>query len=141
MVIFMNDKKGFTLVELVAVISILGVLLLIAVPSISALQERIEKSQIKEDAEMFILLAKQKIKTDTGLTGSGADSSIKVCLNNIDASKLNGDDYTSDSCVNASQCGFYNDSGNEIFECMSYKIEKLENSKYIYRGDNNFSRK
>lgn len=46
----MKNKKGFTLVELLAVIVILGVLLLIAVPAVSSIIENSKRGAAKDEA-------------------------------------------------------------------------------------------
>ena len=55
----MKNKKGFTLVELLAVIVILGILLMIAVPAIQNVIEKSKKGATKRQAELFIDAAKK----------------------------------------------------------------------------------
>lgn len=49
-----NNKKGFTLVELLAVIVILGVLLLIAVPAVSNIIDSSKKKSFESAAKLMI---------------------------------------------------------------------------------------
>ena len=125
----MNNKRGFTLVELLAVITLLGILLMIAVPSVTRLQQQVNKNQVSKDAEMFILLAKQKIKSDLSLGGT----SITVNLNDIDKTKLSGE-YKTTCNVVASGCSF---SSNK-FDCTTYKITncKTNDGKYTVNCTN-----
>jgi type IV pilus assembly protein PilA len=49
-----NNKKGFTLVELLAVIVILAVILAIAVPSISTVMDSAKKSAFEDNVKLII---------------------------------------------------------------------------------------
>jgi len=60
---FMN-KKGFTLIELIAVIVILAILLLIVAPNIMKLIERSKKEQYVSDAKELVSLVKMKSRLD-----------------------------------------------------------------------------
>ena len=58
------NRKGFTLIELIAVIVILAILLLIVAPNILKLVERSKKEQYVADAKELISLVKMKSRLD-----------------------------------------------------------------------------
>ena len=61
----MKNNKGFTLVETIAVIIILGVILSIAVPSITNVVKSTNKNRMISDAETFISEVKEYVESDT----------------------------------------------------------------------------
>lgn len=61
----MKNNKGFTLVETIAVIIILGVVLSIAVPSITNIVKSTNKNRMISDAETFISEVKEYVESDT----------------------------------------------------------------------------
>lgn len=61
----MKNNKAFTLVEVIAVIVILGVVLSIAVPSITNVVNSTNKNRMKSDAELFISKVKEYVESDT----------------------------------------------------------------------------
>lgn len=97
------NSKGYTLVEVLAVITILGVLLLIAVPSISKLQENVNKRIYEKDKELFEQLVKQKIMSNINIT---IDGEKVFYLSDIDKNKLNGVYDEEHSKVIVSKCGY-----------------------------------
>ena len=96
----MKKKKGFTLVELLAVIVILAVILIIAMPRISDVINNSKKSSFEATAKLIASQAEKKYTENQVLDGSGA---IKCS----DVVKLNDRDYgactiTFDASGNAS---------------------------------------
>ena len=85
----MKNNKGFTLVELLATISILGIIMLIAVPNILGTVERNKKTTYIEDAKKLVSLAENKMRSDTGQIKptSGTCNGIVYTLRQLD----NGD--------------------------------------------------
>lgn len=61
----MKNNKGFTLVETIAVIIILGIVLSIAVPSITNVVKSTNKNRMISDAETFISEVKEYVESDT----------------------------------------------------------------------------
>lgn len=60
----MKDK-GFTLIETIAVFVLLGILLTIAVPSITAIMDLSKKRNFAEDARRFIVMVKSEVEKNT----------------------------------------------------------------------------
>lgn len=58
----MKNKKGFTLVELLAVIAIIALISLIAIPNIIGLSTGIRKDNMLDDAKKMISLAKYQVE-------------------------------------------------------------------------------
>lgn len=122
----MKNNKGFTLVETIAVIIILGVILSIAVPSITNVVKSTNKNRMISDAETFISEVKEYVESDT-IGNTPKDNKYKLV--NI-KSKLSkspyGKEYKKNSYVditNYSVCltdGEYEATGEE----GSIKVEK-----------------
>ena len=86
----MKKKKGFTLVELLAVIVILAVILVIAVPQIMSVIESARKGSIESTAK---LIAEGAEREYTNRKILGKDTNIKCS----DVSSMNSSDY--ETCV------------------------------------------
>ena len=82
----MKKKKGFTLVELLAVIVILAVILVIAVPQIMSVIESAKKGSIESTAK---LIASSADREYTNRKILGKDTNIKCS----DVSGMNNNDY------------------------------------------------
>ena len=83
----MKRKKGFTLVELLAVIVILAVILVIAMPKISEVIKKTRLSSLEATTKMIINSAEKKYTENQVLDNSS--SAIKCS----DVAKLNDTDY------------------------------------------------
>lgn len=162
----MKNKKGFTLVELLAVIVILGVLLMIAVPAVQNVIKKAKNNATQKQAELFIDAAKKMAIIDEATSDmviyklSDLDSSVDKnrFTGMVVALKENGSYkyyiYLNDS-VNKKTIG-NNDNNNDIFEFASedkinekvtdggkdFKedstpIIQVKDKKYSYSNNNN----
>ena len=64
----LGNEKGLTLMELLAVIVILGIITAIAIPSIGGLIDKTKKETHRSNAQMIIDAARMKVTTDGGGT-------------------------------------------------------------------------
>lgn len=86
----LKNKKGFTLVELIVVIAILGILAAVLVPSISNYVNRANENAALSEASAFGSAAvRAKIEVDSGLAASGATVASLLAADGYAA-----DDYT-----------------------------------------------
>ena len=141
----MKNKKGFTLVELLAVIVILGVLLMIAVPAVQNVIKKTKNNATQKQAELFIDAAKKMAIIDEATSDmliyklSDLDSDVDKnrFTGMVVALKENGSYkyyiYLNDS-VNKKTIG-NNNNNNDIFEFAS---EDKINEK-VTDGENAFS--
>lgn len=160
----MKNKKGFTLVELLAVIVILGVLLMIAVPAVQNVIKKTKNNATQKQAELFIDAAKKMAIIDETTSDmviyklSDLDSSVDTnrFTGMVVASKENGSYkyyiYLNDS-VNKKTIGNNNDSifqfasedninenvtdGGKDFKKDSTQIIQVKDKKYSYSSSNN----
>lgn len=140
----MKNKKGFTLVELLAVIVILGVLLMIAVPAVQNVIKKTKNNATQKQAELFIDAAKKMAIIDEATSDmviyklSDLDSSVDTnrFTGMVVALKENGSYkyyiYLNDS-VNKKTIG---NNDNDIFKFAS---EDKINEK-VTDGGNVFSK-
>lgn len=159
----MKNKKGFTLVELLAVIIILGVLLMIAVPAVQNVIKKTKNNATQKQAELFIDAAKKMAIIDEATSDmliyklSDLDSDVDKnrFTGMVVALKENGSYkyyiYLNDS-VNKKTIGNNNGifefasedkinekvtDGVKIFEEKSTPIIKVNNNTYSYSNNSN----
>ena len=84
------NRKGFTLVELLGVIIILSIVMLIAMPNITAISERTKKDSYLNDAKKIVYLAKYEIKKGQ-IDKPGNGESIKVTLKDLATNDVDKD--------------------------------------------------
>ena len=67
----MMNKKGFTLVELLVVVSVIALIAIIAIPNIVGLSDGIKKDQMLDDAKKLISLAKYRVNSNSSIRELG----------------------------------------------------------------------
>ena len=61
----MNNKKGFTLVELLAVIAILAILVIIALPNLMEMSNNAKKNAFETEVKQIFKLSKSEWMNDS----------------------------------------------------------------------------
>ena len=112
------NKKGFTLVELLAVIVVLAIILAIAVPTISKIIETSQTNAFKTNEKMVVKATKTYIGTNESLLPTNIGETREVTLDTLKSS------------------GYINSiiaPDDKVTECDGYVIvTKINNGNYEY---------
>ena len=107
----MKNNKGFTLVELLAMLVVLGILMAITVPNISGILSQQKETAFIEDASKLINTAKMKMSTDREIKRPANGNCIVFSMTYLDKAaemKISADGGTyirEDSYVLVSRSG------------------------------------
>lgn len=137
------NKKGFTLVELLAVIAIIGILSLIAVPNVINVVENTRKQNMLDDAKKLISLAKNEVNSNYELRNfmdaNRCNVSTNTCTLNFDSLNEKGDIQNDpDGGTYRNSYVEYKKENNIINYCIHLEGEKRvigENSTCIDEND------
>ena len=136
----LNNKKGFTLVELLAVIVIMAILLMIAIPSISSIIYDSRSKLYVQDASTYVTAAKQLV-TDQTFTIDDYDTTYYIHINNLtDQSKIRSpfsewlDAYVVVTLNEDGTKDYYWISCDKAGWKIDLKEDKLLNQKDVYNG-------
>lgn len=120
------NNKGFTLVELLATISILAIIMLIAIPNVVGVVQKSRNKTYVEDAKKMISLAKYKVKSDLKIKNALGYGSVCISLNYLDSGK---------EIKDAPNGGEYDTEYSYVFveknydNSYYYSVQLLENDK------------
>ena len=78
------NKKGFTLVELLATMAILAIISAIAIPNILRIMDDNKKDKVISDAESLIALAKYEVAKNSSLRESLDSGNVRLSLRTLD---------------------------------------------------------
>ena len=120
------NNKGFTLVELLATISILAIIMLIAIPNVVGVVQKSRNKTYVEDAKKMISLAKYKVKSDVQIKDALGDGSVCISLDYLDSGKEikdapNGGEYDTEKSYVFVEKNYDNS--------YYYSVQLLENDK------------
>ena len=112
----MRNQKGFTLVELLAMLVILGILMAVTIPNITGILGNSRLNKTKNDATQIVETAKTRIAKDSSIGKPKVRECLILTLNFID----DNEEFTT-----GANGGTYN-------EFESYVLYTREGSKYKY---------
>jgi prepilin-type N-terminal cleavage/methylation domain-containing protein len=111
-----NKRAAFTLVELLAVVVILGILMMIAVPNTIALIDKNKKTTYLENAKTFVSLVQNKVQVDKTLElPTRSTSALVVTLDYLNTNDIVKSPY-----------------GERYNKEASFVAITLEESRYVY---------
>lgn len=128
----MKNNKGFTLVETIAVIIILGVVLSIAVPSITNVVKSTNKNRMISDAKTFASKAKEMYESDT----------IGIDINNKslkEITELGKSPFGKEYCTNTNDSTVRCIEKDKNVTCNVVLKDENGNQVTITNGEVNFS--
>ena len=77
-------KNGFTLVEVLAMITVIGIIMLVSIPNISGMMKNQRLNYLKGDATSMVEAAKMKVSKSKEIEKIGAGDCIVFSLNYLD---------------------------------------------------------
>jgi len=83
-------KKGFTLIELMVVVVIIGILAAIAIPNFISMQKRAKESSVKNNMHTLQLASEDFSTLTEGIYASDASTTIGAILLNADPRSIAG---------------------------------------------------
>ncbi len=95
------NRKGFSLIELIAMVVVLGILMVITVPNIAGILKNNKENIVKEDINKMVSNAKTRVNTKQAKNPKGAYSCVVMTLGYVDSNHdlkegINGGKYNQD---------------------------------------------
>lgn len=91
------NRKGFTLVELIATIAILGIIMTIAIPNVLSIIEKNKQEDFIESAKLLISEAEYKVRGDSNIElPSDNNHGIVITLNYLNSGNFEDSVYDYD---------------------------------------------
>lgn len=112
----MKNNKGFTLVELLAMLVVLGILMAVAVPNITGILGQTKENGLRQDAIKMINAAKLTFSKNKKIKYPQEGNCVLFSLNYLDTNN----DFEKGA------------NGGEYLPFDSYVIVKREGSRYVY---------
>ena len=110
------NKNGFTMIELLAVITLLGILSILSISSISGLIEKSRKEEADKQKKIAILAAKSYMQFNKGRLPQTVGATVQVKFMDLKNSKFLKDNIKSPSgisCMNSSYVTVKKESTNK----------------------------
>lgn len=120
-----RNKKGFTLIEIIVVLVIMGILIAIAVPSVLGYVNKAKEQRYLSDARAYYIGAQGIVTNKNGKDEPVGDYDLTAAKIQADAGIL-----VSESDINVSKCTLSGTKGNVKIEKCDFAVKDIT-SKYI----------
>lgn len=127
----MKNEKGFTLIELIAVVVILAVIMLIAVPNVVSTINKNKKETFIEDAKKFKAAVEAKITTDTSIEYPNTESVLVFKLKQVGQNELNESPYGTKYAEDASWVAVAKEA-KDVTSTESNGVQTKTYNKLVY---------
>ena len=120
----MKNNKGFTLVELLGVITIIAILSLIAIPAVTKTINNSRKNHFESQKKLIIIAAKSYAQSNRSVLPRTVGETTTITIQTLKDSGYLKDDVKNSigvSCMNNSTINIYKESTNK------YKYDVLLN--------------
>lgn len=127
-----KNNKGFTLVELLATIVILGIIMLVAVPNVTGIIYKNRSNTYVEDAKKLVTLAEYEIRSNNNkISRPGDNQCIAFSLEYLDNAEFEDPPNNGEYLKNDSFVVVKKESGSLVYYVQL--VEKFK-GKETYRG-------
>ena len=82
------NKKGFTLIELIATITILSIIMAVAIPNVISITRKNKNQTYINDARKLVTLAKYRFESDATISRPNSSSCVIIKMSALDKSEL-----------------------------------------------------
>lgn len=123
----MKNNKAFTLVELLAVVVILGIIMMIAIPNTLSMIDKNKMNTYIENARTFVSLVQNKVQTDKSLEIPYDDTSVFIMsLGYLNTNDINETPYGGEYDKDASFVVIKFNSATHKYEYLVNLVSCLE---------------
>ena len=129
----MKNSKGFTLVELLAAVVILGILTAFSLPSVIRVITNNRNKTYIQDAKKMVTLAESRIRSGN-VTKPTINNCMIITMNGLKSGEFkkapNGGEYNKNESFVLVKRIANNDKGMPQYEYYVYLVEKYGNNRY-----------
>lgn len=130
-------QNGFTLVELLATLTILGIIMAIAVPNVMSILDRNKRTTYLEDAKKLVTQADYKFRMSQTIEKPGNGECVVFRMRSLDVSEIKkGPEGSLYDTTNSFVAIRYNGSAYE-YGVMIYETNKKRGVKLVNSADLN----
>ncbi len=130
-----KNNKGFTLIELIAAITILSIIMLVAIPNIMSVSIKNKNKTYINDATKIVTLAKYLFESDASINKPTGTDCLMLTLNKIDKTELEkGPENGKYDLTRSYVVVRYNSTSQQYEYYVQIQEEYKQNNSNKYKG-------